>query len=444
MKPNDKRWQASDAVLFCFLHLIPTDPIMTALFSARTARLCLLSLLAFATLQTGCKKAPDDTVNPNNNTSGTVINADITADRTLTDLGAGVDYVIKGTISVTNNAKLTINPGVTVAFDQDASLTIESGSSLAAVGTASNGILFTATSAVNGFWKGLHFESISSSNVMDNCTVEYGGQAADSDGANIVLGDHYNSTKGSLRLTNSVLRKGGRAGVFASSNSTLPVFTNNKINGNTGEAMIVSINSSDAPDPTNDYTGNGRNYVLIKGTSSSSDNSMVHNIEWKALNIPYSIQDVVVIQMTLTVDAGVTVIAQNSGTMYVNGEDSGTAGKVYCNGTAANRVTFTGDTQPASWGGFDIHCGTLNATYTSFLYGDAISWKSHSVHSIIMANSYYSQIARISLQYCEIGNAYAYGLAYSTDTGGAQSACTYSGIGNNFHNNASGNIYTNF
>ena len=99
-------------------------------------------------------------------------------------------YIATSTVTVSNNATLTIEPGVQVKFNASTGLVLGSGTAgiLNAVGTALAPITFTSNSATPapGDWSGLRFDQTTSSSICDRCVIEYGG--ADIYNANVRLG----------------------------------------------------------------------------------------------------------------------------------------------------------------------------------------------------------------------------------------------------------------
>ena len=119
--------------------------------------LCSLSLLA---LLAGCS----DEESSSNNTADTgtpaptevTVSSDIDADTTWT---TGTTVTLSTLIVVTNNATLTIEPGVTVKGDNGSALVISRGARLVAAGTAAAPIVFTSSKAEGaraaGDWGGV-------------------------------------------------------------------------------------------------------------------------------------------------------------------------------------------------------------------------------------------------------------------------------------------------
>ena len=88
-----------------------------------------------------------------------VINADITASRTLF---ADTTYTLQGYVKVTNGAVLTIEPGTRIVGDAEtvgSSLWILRGARIEANGNAAQPIVFTSEKAVGtrapGYWGGI-------------------------------------------------------------------------------------------------------------------------------------------------------------------------------------------------------------------------------------------------------------------------------------------------
>jgi hypothetical protein len=100
--------------------------------------------------------------------ANTVVGGVITANTTWTT--ASSPYEVTSQVIVYNNAKLTIQPGVTVLFHTGTSLVIgyygydygqagtnQERGSLTVAGTAAQPVLFTSFSGLTGDWRGLAF-----------------------------------------------------------------------------------------------------------------------------------------------------------------------------------------------------------------------------------------------------------------------------------------------
>jgi hypothetical protein len=116
----------------------------------------------------------------------TPVSGDITANTTWNV--AGSPYVVQDNTYVTTNSVLTIEPGVTVAFDGSYLLRAEAGSSIQAVGVAGQRILFTSNlpSPAPGDWNRVTALSSPASS-FEFCTFEYGTRALELDGSELTL-----------------------------------------------------------------------------------------------------------------------------------------------------------------------------------------------------------------------------------------------------------------
>ncbi|MFQ5576529.1 MAG: right-handed parallel beta-helix repeat-containing protein, partial [Anaerolineae bacterium] len=103
----------------------------------------------------------------------TVIDQDITTSTTW--IAADSPYQVStNTVSVINGAVLTIEPGVTVEFQNDARLQIQNGQ-LVAVGTPTQLITFTPSSSspVRGIWEGIVFATDALTSSLEYAMIEY-------------------------------------------------------------------------------------------------------------------------------------------------------------------------------------------------------------------------------------------------------------------------------
>lgn len=165
----------------------------------------------------------------------TVYDGTIGGDQTITWDGIDVPYYVVSGSNLTVRGHLTIDPGTTVEFGQDASMTMDDNGPgrLTAVGTESETITFTGEQQTQGYWEGLQFyESNRTENQLHYCVVEYGGgdrftwaQVA----ANIVV------IEGSrLSLENSTVRESAGYAVDVDGDSTLTESNNTYSNNAAG------------------------------------------------------------------------------------------------------------------------------------------------------------------------------------------------------------------
>jgi hypothetical protein len=126
-----------------------------------------------------------------------VVDANLTADASWT---SEKQYLLKGNIFVTNNAKLTIAPGTVILGDKvsKGALIIERGSKILAAGTATQPIIFTSSAPAGfrnyGDWGGLVILGKATNNQSANVNIEgitagtlgqYGGTTDDDNSGTI-------------------------------------------------------------------------------------------------------------------------------------------------------------------------------------------------------------------------------------------------------------------
>ena len=121
--------------------------------------LCVLTVLAIAVAAHG----------------ETYVTADITSSTSWTP--AGSPYIIQADVRVTNDSTLSIQAGVTVAFDGDYYLETDWGSAMIATGVSGNHVLFTSNAGAPapGDWKWVVINGLNPSS-LQYCTFEFAEQ----------------------------------------------------------------------------------------------------------------------------------------------------------------------------------------------------------------------------------------------------------------------------
>ncbi len=165
--------------------------------------LAALSMLLFTV--TACKKKSNNTVTPTPTSvdpNGYVLNADITADRTLL---ANSTYTMEAMVYIKNGATLTIPEGVTIKVSKGKNaLVVTRGSKLVAVGTMDKPVVFTSAEAAPtyGDWGGIVMLGYATTNTSFNSVAGQGeieGGINNSNGDGIYGGSNDADNSGKLK-----------------------------------------------------------------------------------------------------------------------------------------------------------------------------------------------------------------------------------------------------
>ncbi|MBA6152018.1 right-handed parallel beta-helix repeat-containing protein [Gelidibacter maritimus] len=240
---------------------------------------------------------------------------------------AEIDYVISCMARV--DGKLTIEPGVVIAFEQDAGLNFGSKSSFKIQGTAEKPIVLTAKEKIKGFWRGIYTESSSMINTMTYVTVDYAGgnsKAAlniQNDTSTLTLDRcTFSNSKNYGMLTNK--RVGKDVSNITMTNCT---FTKNKIPFKTDVSRLRLFND------TNKFVGNEKDYIELDGGTIHGDAT------WAQLDVPYFIQSNFRIEDgVFTVAPGTEVIMSTQKWIHVDDNAS-----LIMVGTTDNPITIRGE-----------------------------------------------------------------------------------------------------
>ena len=355
------------------------------------------------------------TANPTNQPVGGVISQPITQDQVLEDIfpdPALTDYTVTADINV--SAKLTIRPGVVVAFEQDKGLRITTGA-LVAKGTADRPVVFTGKNRTQGYWKGIVLESNSPANELEHAVVEYAGSSnlfgiPAEVKANIALLASSTSAA-SLKITNSTVSEGGGFGLYVHGLSELTGFTNNVFRNNASTALYIPARQAHQLDAASRFTGNnGYNGVQISGTLKEAS-----EVTWPVFadGSPYWVAVDLSIESGLRLTQGITL--QVSPGVVIRVVDDG---YLDARGTASHPITFTAQspTPNSYWGGLLFKSGSARnqLLHTEISYAGN---KEMPEISGLKANVAVGPTGQLSVQQSLIRHGLGWGIAALTDKG---------------------------
>lgn len=352
--------------------------------------------------------------------SAETLSGTMSANRTLPDLGLPVDYVIDGILYVEGNALLTIEPGVKILFTgMDGAIDVSENAGLKMVGTAEKPIVFSGpvNNPNKGSWSSIRYHSKRADNLMEYVLLINGGSEENDWGVLRV--------SGSVSVKNCLIDGSLGTGVQVNSDGVLKAFDGNTVKNCNYLAMwIDNLPAATVITGNNIFVNNTKNIVRVQGSVSGSD------ITLKALQIPYCMEDIIYIEKTLTLEAGVSLCFQQGATMRV--EESG---KIVAVGTGDKHIIIRGLSEEIGyWGGIMLS-STLSGNKLIYcdISGGGLndSWNMNS-------NLYLGSSSKITIQNCTFSKSNFYGVSVA-DKSSANFQLVQSG--NSFSSCRLGNVY---
>ena len=290
----------------------------------------------------------------------------ITEATVLENRGSGIDYIWPCLVKV--EAPLTIEPGVTIAFEQGGGLEVkdygERTGSLTAIGTADKPIVFTGTSKTPGAWKHIYMSSGDLNNKLHNVIIEYAGNTEGKSPALSVI----NGAKAEIQ--NTTIRNNKGIGVLVTASGNIENWKANKITDNQGYPIQIATRKVKFLDGTQStYSDNGTNQIYVNTASLQKRGFIEDEVNgpkhtWLDPGIPYFIEETIfVIQDRGNKKPGHLQI--NEGSELIFGEGYGI--QVQHNntvleilGTTDKPVKFNGQHGAGSWKGINIQKSNSN------------------------------------------------------------------------------------
>lgn len=331
----------------------------------------------------------------------TVIIADhITTNTTLTDIvddPSQPDYIVVNDVEVRSD--IIIMPGVVVAFEENKSLQIISGS-IRAKGTSDNGIILRGLGNTPAYWKGVLIYSNSERNEFQYVTIEQAGSSVFAESgkkASVTLaGTDYSGA--ALNVSHSAFYKSGGYGVYVQGASTLNHFSNNTFFNNVSVAAYIPANQLHRI-ATDTFSEN-------HGFEVETGGLVIHETEvaWKPIpNGSYRVTSDIRIRSGVTIEAGAFFKMDSGVTIHVS--DNG-----YLNaaGVEASRITFTSTGSGVRWNGFLFDSPNENNNIIYCEVSDAgLNVIADAAHP---ANIVVGDFGKLTIQNSVIRNGLGYGL----------------------------------
>ncbi len=279
---------------------------------------------------------------------------------------SGSPYIITGNVSVvgSSNPVLTIEAGVQVLFNSQASLIIGHGSNsgyaggLIVNGTQQSPVLFSANQAPPqpGHWNSLRFNTqcLNDQLLINHATFEYGGftnTMVEVGGGNPVF-DHC------------LFRHSASMGLSHSSNSVSAAIQNCTFENNASYPLRWNPASVYQIGAGNSYSGNTPQRILLKAVT------LTQGTTWHDPGIPYELEDNIIIQTginPLIIQTGVDLLFREG-----DGLNVGHGTSVSLDGcVTAEGASFAAVNPATRWNGIRIDVYSDPCQFTGCLIQDA-------------------------------------------------------------------------
>lgn len=342
------------------------------------------------------------------------------SDQVWSDVGSGVSLRFVGDPSV--EAKLTINEGVKMEFDQGVIMRVKSEGTLIAKGSEDKKVIFTSSDIGAGKkWGGILIESSSVQNELSHAEVLHAGGQENLmyfqgwRGGNIALGDNAK-----LSLTNSVIAHSSAHGLVLHGSAALPAFEENYFHDNEGYPVLLSANMAGMADAGSVFENNSDNVVAIYGSELTDKAAFGDqaNPKWLALGgeARYLVTGDLKVNHNLILQEGATLTFADGVVMEVTKDGSFKAA-----GTADKKVVLTAYEQDGNhnWGGIVYRSLNSNnvlqnaeVSYAgnadNLIYTGSGGWKS--------ANIALDSKATLNISSTAVTNSQGHGIALHDDS----------------------------
>lgn len=305
-----------------------------------------------------CGDAADDANNdPTECAAPQIIDQPISEDEVWVAQGGDcTDYLVTQDIKV--SARLDIEPGVNVLFEEEAGLKFETPGHLVAEGSADEPITMLGTAEQVGWWQGIRLWATGVDHSLAHVIIDGGGLPSSTSqydqGFALSVGSPGDNAEIRASIVDSIMSGSVGYGLLISSNSVIGEFSNNTLTDNEIGAARASTDNAGYFDDTSHYSGNTDDVVHLTGgvNKEATLKFLGEDAHYRlggAGNDPDGHRALV--KSDLTIEPGVT-IASTAGS-YIKVE---TEGSISAIGSEEAPITFTGTKKEAGhWNSLDFY-----------------------------------------------------------------------------------------
>lgn len=363
----------------------------------------------------------------------------------LKNRGSGIDYIWPCFKRV--EAPLTIEPGVTIAFEQDAGMEVidygERTGSITAIGTAAKPITFTGTNKTPGAWRHISMNSGSLNNKFHHFIIEYAGGT---DGSKAAISTVQDSK---VEIQHTIFRNNKGVGMHVHGAANIEGWKANTFTKNQTYPLEIAarkIKFLDGKQST--YTDNGINEIYVNSGSIYNRGYIEDEVggpkhTWLHPGIPFYIEENILVRNDrsnekpghLDIAEGTEIIFAEEYGIQVFGKNTA----LTILGTPDNQVKFSGKSGTGSWKGINIKQSnsTLNAIKNTIIADAGQSnWDWFNQKGGLSLGSQTGETININLTNLHITNSAACGVVERKLS--SASNITYNNV--TFSNNAGTDI----
>ncbi|MCF8303705.1 MAG: right-handed parallel beta-helix repeat-containing protein [Bacteroidales bacterium] len=355
------------------------------------------------------------------------------SENTWVKLSGDSRYYVSGDLKA--NSYLSIDAGAKFDFAENKHFKVLSEGALVAKGTASDHIVFTSAKANSGiYWKGIGFESSDTRNKFQYVEVSYAGNSnwdfADFVDlkANIAL-----TAGGKVTITNSMINNSNGYGFYVRYGEIVN-FSSNTFNNNNMMAIGLNADQASSIDSETSFSENGWNGVEIYNSDVTEEATWV-NLNGDA---KYGVTGKLDIKAGLNIDPGAWLEMDEDIKIRII-----ESGYLNAQGTASDSITFTSSNVSGGikWAGILYETPNLNnkLAFVKVLHAGGAEFDLDNFEDI-KANIAGDTEGVLLLENSRVGFSDSYGVYFQG--AGTINDIELPTVGNYFHNNPDGNVFT--